>query len=292
MALPAEYMTPEMYMGFYRSMYITVAEGSDVHVDIRKYLNHGKVVPLPTPDPVTKKTPPPRKPEGILEERATAANKEYWLILSQVATDPFRDSPGGNAKKITANQVPLDFYFGGRKYNRRQVHLAYMGKGSPVDVAMALRLASRYRIISTEGYCDKFLGLDCTGFVSNYWGLSKTENIDHKDFDKNRRKDLSTIRIGDALVYYKGKQSSEHKKVRSMHIAVLNEVLSESNSGSEVKLTMNYVESAGNDEGVHKSQTREIVFKKTREGELYYDTTSGNTGYLCGGPPMNRPNGF
>lgn len=124
--------------------------------------------------------------------------------------------------------------------------------------------------------------------------LGIEQNREHRSqgFRQNRRKDLSTIRIGDALVYFKGKQSSDHKKVRSMHIAVLNEVLSESNSGSEVKLTMNYVESAGNDEGVHKSQTREIVFKKTREGELYYDTASGNTGYLCGGPPKNRPNGF
>lgn len=294
MALPAEYMTPEMYMGFYRSMYITFSDGTNVHVDIRKYLNHGKVFKPPPPDakPGPDGKPVQRKPEGTLQVRATAANTEFWTLMGLVGMDPYRDSPDGKAKKIDTMQVPLEFSFSGRKYSQRQIKLAYLGKGSPVDVAQALRLASRYRNISTEGYSDKFLGLDCTGFVCNYWGLSKTDTTDHKDFDKNRRKDLTTITIGDALVYYEGKQSPQHKSVRSAHIAVLNEVLSVSSSGGETRLTMNIVESAGNDEGVHKSQTKEIVFKQTTEGEFYYHTISGRTGYLCGGPPKNRPNGF
>ena len=178
-------------------------------------------------------------------------------------------------------------------YNRKHIYRAYMGKGSSLDIARGLRLASRYREITTEGYCDKFLGLDCTGFVSNYWGLSNTENIDHKSFDRNRRKDLANLKIGDALVYYKGSQSSKHKGIRSAHIAVVNEVESVVASGSEATLAMNYVESAGNDEGVHKSQTRNLLFKQNGDGEYYYHTAnSAMTGYLCGGPPKNRPNGF
>jgi hypothetical protein len=287
MALGPDYMTPEMYMGFYRNMVVTLADDSVVQVDIRKYLNAGKVIPPPPPGEQ------PKKPKNILETRATAANKEYWLIMSQVGSDPYRDSPGGKAKKVGPSQVPLTFQIHGEVYNRKSISRAYMGKGSSLDIARALRLASRYRTITTEGYCDKFLGLDCTGFVCNYWGLAKTEIIDHKDFDVNRRKDLANLKIGDALVYYAGPQSSQHKTIRSVHIAVVNEVETVVKSGSEATLTMNYVESAGDDEGVHKSQTRNFLFKQNGDGEYYYHTAnSARTGYLCGGPPKNRPNGF
>ncbi len=296
MALGPEYMTPEMYMGCYRNMLVTRADGSVVQVDIRKYLNHGKVV-LPPPRKVGLPPPkgsedPPRKPKGILEERATAANSELWLILEKVGADRYRDSPGGKAKKIYPLQVPLTFRFSGEVYNLSQVKRSYMGKGSSIDIARTLRLASRYREITTEGYCDKFLGLDCTGFVCNYWGVSDTANTDHKSFDRNRRKDLDKLKIGDALVYYSGAQSPNHKSVRSVHIAVVNEVQSVTKSGSTATISMNIVESAGNDEGVHKSETKEFVFKKNADGEHYYHTSSGRTGYLCGGPPKNRPNGF
>lgn len=69
MALPPDYMSPEMYMGFYRTMVLTLEDGSVVQVDIRKYLNHGKVV-LPKPGQ-------PKKQMGVMEQRATAANAEY-----------------------------------------------------------------------------------------------------------------------------------------------------------------------------------------------------------------------
>jgi hypothetical protein len=53
-------------------------------------------------------------------------------------------------------------------------------------------------------------------------------------------------------------------------------------------LKMNLVESAGDEEGVHKTQTKQWAMKKNAKGHFYwYGTTSAGdrTAYLCGGPP-------
>jgi hypothetical protein len=55
--------------------------------------------------------------------------------------------------------------------------LAFYGKGSPQDYSLALGLAMRYGRLKTgnlQHYCDKVarLGLDCSGFVSQYFNSS------------------------------------------------------------------------------------------------------------------------
>ena len=50
----------------------------------------------------------------------------------------------------------------------------FAGKGSPDDIALTLRMALRYGTNQPlappmlQGFCNKYLGLDCSGFVSNY----------------------------------------------------------------------------------------------------------------------------
>jgi hypothetical protein len=48
---------------------------------------------------------------------------------------------------------------------------AFFGKGSPEAASITLQLAARFNLLEglgLQGYCDKYLGLDCNGFVGNY----------------------------------------------------------------------------------------------------------------------------
>jgi hypothetical protein len=53
----------------------------------------------------------------------------------------------------------------------------HSGKGSPEEIAIALHLVAKFKLydkkIASEAagikdYCDKYIGLDCNGFVGNY----------------------------------------------------------------------------------------------------------------------------
>jgi hypothetical protein len=47
----------------------------------------------------------------------------------------------------------------------------FFGKGSPEEAQITLQLADRFGLLgggTMQSYCDKYLGLDCNGFVGNY----------------------------------------------------------------------------------------------------------------------------
>ena len=58
--------------------------------------------------------------------------------------------------------------------NKERIRTAAMGKGAPQDYELALEWAVRSRKIPTvtqatlQTYCDEHLGIDCSGFVTNY----------------------------------------------------------------------------------------------------------------------------
>ncbi|HEY1380698.1 MAG TPA: hypothetical protein VGF55_28105 [Gemmataceae bacterium] len=55
---------------------------------------------------------------------------------------------------------------------------AFMGKGSPEEAQITLQLADRFGLLKggdLQAYCDKYLGLDCNGFVGNYLAHGKPE---------------------------------------------------------------------------------------------------------------------
>lgn len=64
------------------------------------------------------------------------------------------------------------------------LHRSFVGKGSPLDIAVTLRLAVRFGKVAAnpgalQSYCDRYIGLDCSGFVSNY----ANANLDGIDYD-------------------------------------------------------------------------------------------------------------
>ena len=47
----------------------------------------------------------------------------------------------------------------------------FFGKGTPEEAQITLQLAARFGLLeggTVQAYCDKYLGLDCNGFVGNY----------------------------------------------------------------------------------------------------------------------------
>jgi hypothetical protein len=80
----------------------------------------------------------------------------------------------------------------------------YMGKGSLVQIEQALRLAVAFGLVKDnksdlQRYCDKNIGLDCSGFARNYF------NGDFKTIEnfaaQNKLTDLSLVRTGTAIIW-------------------------------------------------------------------------------------------
>ncbi len=93
--------------------------------------------------------------------------------------------------------------------HRTMIAFAFYGKGSPDDCATALRYAVRYERTRPERlqhYCDNVgrIGLDCSGFVNNYFRaigrLANDRNI-AQYAQGTLRDDVSAIRPRDVLVW-------------------------------------------------------------------------------------------
>jgi len=94
------------------------------------------------------------------------------------------------------------------------VHRTFVGKGSPPDIQLSLRLAIRYGKVaadatSVQNYCDKYIGLDCSGFVSNYanatlgkrYDVMNNEAMSFRRSPPDRRSTMLSIQPLDALAW-------------------------------------------------------------------------------------------
>jgi hypothetical protein len=136
--------------------------------------------------------------EGVAKAEMKAAQKDPLLAPAHLAMATVH---GAIAQGITAVKPSLA--------------LAHMGKGSPKEIALALRLVARYKLydrhldmkLGVANYCNDFIGLDCNGFVGNYaraFGSSTlTPSTDINLFapDANRRTKLEDVRAYDVMVW-------------------------------------------------------------------------------------------
>lgn len=108
---------------------------------------------------------------GWSPERQT----EYDLLVNKLAP------------KTGSSALPLTFYVrndsrmdNSEVFYRHSLRRAYLGKGSPEEIIDALRLATLCGLIKPgragagdlATYVKTYIGLDCNGFVGNYFGLS------------------------------------------------------------------------------------------------------------------------
>jgi hypothetical protein len=109
-------------------------------------------------------------------------------------------------------QAPIDDYMfvdaGWPFYN------VFVGKGSPSEIVTAIKVAVAFghaepTLQSIQAYCDKNIGVDCSGFASNFFGLSAEETVRTgakvmAPMSKRVRR-LEDVRCGTAIVFTNGK---------------------------------------------------------------------------------------
>jgi hypothetical protein len=146
----------------------------------------------------------------------------------------------------------------------------HSGKGSPEEIAIALHLVARYKLYDkiyasdpaagVRDYCDKYIGLDCNGFVGNYaraTGRAKVPNTPIGSYapDKVRRTRIEDVKADDVLVW-----------PDNGHIAVIHSIdsLTTGSDGKPARDCVVVESTAGNPSGG----------SKTKNGGLQHSTYS------------------
>jgi len=113
----------------------------------------------------------------------------------------------------------------------------FVGKGSPEEIRQALRLAVHFELVepyqfTLQDYCDRYIGLDCSGFAGNFYGGAwNGKNAAGFLAGGIQVRRLEDIRPGHAILWTNGK-----------HIALIDEV---SGDGTSQALACMVAESTG-----------------------------------------------
>ena len=139
--------------------------------------------------------------------------------------------------------------------NKDRIRTAAMGKGAPRDYELALEWAVRSGKVpnvtraTLQTFCDEHLGIDCSGFVTNYlvacgkqvYSSHTMRNTSAASYYSTARavNDPAQIRAGDLLVWMNGNVV----KSKPGHVAVIERYVSQSAVGGN----MSVVEATGSD---------------------------------------------
>ena len=134
------------------------------------------------------------------------------------------------------------------KTNKERIRTAAMGKGAPGDYELALAWAVRSGKIpqvtqlSLQTYCDEHLGIDCSGFVTNYlvacgkktYSTETMRNTSAASYYKtaNAVNDPAQVKAGDLLVWMDGNSV----KTNPGHVAVVESYVAASMQGGNMKV--------------------------------------------------------
>jgi len=132
--------------------------------------------------------------------------------------------------------------------NKERIRNAAMGKGAPHDYELALEWAVRSQKVNKvdqltlQKYCDEHLGIDCSGFVTNYliacgkkaYSNETVRNTGAASYFNPAQSvnDPKTIRQGDLLVWMDGNAV----KVNPGHIAVVESYVPQSMVGGNMRV--------------------------------------------------------
>lgn len=175
----------------YKHLAVSLGNGQSAFVTIQHYRNNSSA----TDDHST--TAAKQKAMKPLLAKLREASKAD-LGLKKTPT-------GGNiVLKRPAAQVNPQEYGPGSLYESVSVEAitrTFVGKGSPEDIAGTLELAVRYGLVAADTaslrkYCDQYIGLDCSGFVTNYLDLAYDADIDPMNKSATSYRDPASSRVG------------------------------------------------------------------------------------------------
>jgi hypothetical protein len=138
------------------------------------------------------------------------------------AAKAYAELTSGLAKLVglgPGQPLPAVFEVQGDEYVATSLWRVYNGKGAPNEIQDAVWLASLCGLVD-EGslalYADNQMGIDCGGFVANYWGMGRPSLISPSPtgatgykprtiwgmFPGLRRKSANDIQVDDAAVFF------------------------------------------------------------------------------------------
>jgi hypothetical protein len=260
-------MSPSEYVNVYLKLPTYFDNGDVTTVSIINYLQAGL---------------------GTQAQRAQAAKS---ALFSAISKD--KGLPGG----LTAS-----FDIDGTTVLRNGLSRVFMGKGAPDEIQTVLWLASKYNLVRASTswtYCSQNLGVDCGGFVANYWGIGKPTSDTNEPFGWSgvkprtlwnlnralRRQSVGDIQIGDAVVFFRKVQGNNPDLTGSeaFHIAVVS-YMQPGDSSDQLQLWI--AESSGavrnnGANGVNERQVGVVTLKQAVQ-LVYFVTADNNRGYFLG----------
>jgi len=176
---------------------------------------------------------------SCLEARATVQLRTYFMMNWTDGTDQRTDynlmTDGGRSNAWYQS-------------NQRQIRNAAMGKGAPHDYELALEWAIASGKISNpspatiQSFCDERLGIDCSGFVTNYLmanGLRPNSPTTAPNTGavsyfvaSNAVNDINSIRAGQLLVWMDGNSVKRNPG----HVAVVDSFSPQSMRGGNMRV--------------------------------------------------------
>jgi hypothetical protein len=169
----------------------------------------------------------------------TVALRKYFMMDWAEGSEEMRDYDA-----VTRGSKS-DVWF---QSNKERIRTAAMGKGAPGDYALALEWAVRAKKIATvsqaalQAYCDDHLGIDCSGFVTNYlvacrkrtYSAKLVRNTSAASYYSTSAAvdDPTSIREGDLLVWMDGNRV----KSNPGHVAVVDSYAARSEAGGNMRV--------------------------------------------------------
>jgi hypothetical protein len=151
---------PSEFMAQYRAMTVPLIDGTSIYnIDVHEYRNAKDYY---------QKTDDISPDHDVFDGMGAFAKLKNAIIKHGKKIGSFKYrctleiSSGQLANRTFQEEV-----------NLRKLEMCFAGKGSPLQVQKALRLAQAFGFIrheqaSMSRYVTKYLGIDCSGFVSNY----------------------------------------------------------------------------------------------------------------------------
>ena len=165
--------------------------------------------------------------------------KNYFMMNWREGTEEARDY-----RAVTSGSKD-DVWF---QANKERIRTAAMGKGAPRDYELALEWAARSKKIPTvtqatlQAYCDEHLGIDCSGFVTNYlvacgkkvYTSDTVRNTSAASYFKapSAVNDAGRVRAGDLLVW----MEANAVKSNPGHVAVVESYVPQSTAGGNMRV--------------------------------------------------------
>ncbi|MBI4907460.1 MAG: CHAP domain-containing protein [Acidobacteria bacterium] len=167
----------------------------------------------------------------------TVQLRKYFMMDWSDGTEERRDYD-----KVTRGSKSDEWF----QANKERIRTAAMGKGAPQDYELALEWGVRSGKIPTvnqgtlQTYCDDHLGIDCSGFVTNYlvaagkktYSSNTLRNTSAASYFKPSTaiNDSTQVRQGDLLVWMSGNSV----KSNPGHVAVVESYVAQSRPGGNM----------------------------------------------------------